>query len=256
MPEVELPDDLVRDLYLGPPDSFIDRRKALVGQLRSEGRREEAAVAGKLRRPTVAAWAVNQLAAGDDGRSALGELWDVGRRLEAVQSGSASGGAAALRQLAAERRDLVGQLVDIAADVLRAAGVDPSAHTEKVRATLESASLDADAAAVVEAGRLDKELDPPSGFGALGMMAPAEPEPETAEAEPPKRDDRELRRQLDRARAAAAAAHDKADAADLRVANLEQELESARESAARRRAAAEEADQALANLEELAELTD
>ena len=43
MPEVELPDELVRELYLGQPDSFIDRRKALVGQLRSAGRREEAA---------------------------------------------------------------------------------------------------------------------------------------------------------------------------------------------------------------------
>src|SRR5436190_23919503 len=76
----------VRELYAGPPESFIDRRKELVASLRKERRRAEATAAGKLRRPTVAAWALDRLAA--DAPDELRELVDLGGRLQSVQSGS------------------------------------------------------------------------------------------------------------------------------------------------------------------------
>ena len=49
------------DLYGLPLDRFTDERNALAKRLRQEGRRDEAAGVSKLRKPSLAAWAVNQL---------------------------------------------------------------------------------------------------------------------------------------------------------------------------------------------------
>jgi hypothetical protein len=49
------------DLYGVPLDRFVPERAALVRALRSAGEREQAAAVAALRKPSVAAWAVNQL---------------------------------------------------------------------------------------------------------------------------------------------------------------------------------------------------
>src|SRR6059058_3259568 len=49
------------ELYGLPLDRFVPERTALAKALRQQGRREEAAEVAKLRKPSVAAWAVNQL---------------------------------------------------------------------------------------------------------------------------------------------------------------------------------------------------
>ena len=49
------------DLYGLPLDRFIPERASLVRELRSGGEREQASVVAALRKPSVAAWAVNQL---------------------------------------------------------------------------------------------------------------------------------------------------------------------------------------------------
>ena len=50
-----------QELYGLPLERFTEERNALVKELRKEGRREEAAEVSNLRKPSVAAWAVNQL---------------------------------------------------------------------------------------------------------------------------------------------------------------------------------------------------
>ncbi|MEA2287422.1 MAG: hypothetical protein QOJ21_3465, partial [Solirubrobacteraceae bacterium] len=48
------------ELYGLPLDAFVPERDALAKELRSDGRREEAAEVKALRKPSVAAWGVNQ----------------------------------------------------------------------------------------------------------------------------------------------------------------------------------------------------
>ena len=56
-----MPVDSPEDLYGLPLSRFIPERDALVKALRSEKRRDDAAAAARMRKPSVAAWAVNQL---------------------------------------------------------------------------------------------------------------------------------------------------------------------------------------------------
>src|SRR3989442_162736 len=57
-----LSDADVERLYDAPLDSFVSERTALVKRLREAGARDAAARANALRKPTVPAWAVDQLA--------------------------------------------------------------------------------------------------------------------------------------------------------------------------------------------------
>src|SRR5690349_13850069 len=117
----------VRELYAGPPETFVERRNALAKELRAAKQKDEAAGVGKLRRPSGAAWALNLVVAahGED----FAQLLDLGRQLEDVQRG-AGGGAADLRRLTTERRGVVGRLVDAAAAEL---GGDAAGLREKLQ---------------------------------------------------------------------------------------------------------------------------
>lgn len=225
MPAVPEADEGVRELYAGPADTFVERRKELAKQLRSDGQREAAAEVARLRRPSRAAWALNRAVAADpDG---LPALVDVGRELEAVQRGE-GGGAAELRRLAGQRREQIGRLADAAEAEL---GGEGAGLREKLQGTLEAASVDPAVAEALAAGTLAKEVDPPSGFGPLGMApelrlvrdhnraAEAEPEPEP---EPDRRP--ELRAEL-------AEVNDELRQATKRVAALERDLQGARRQA-------------------------
>jgi hypothetical protein len=54
-------DDAVRELYQAPVDEFVAVRKRLAGELRAAGDRYGASRLAACKRPTIAAWAVNQL---------------------------------------------------------------------------------------------------------------------------------------------------------------------------------------------------
>src|SRR5262245_60036324 len=77
-------------LYGVDLDEFGAERARLVKELRSEGRREEAAQVGKLRKPTIAAWALNQLVRRN--RREVDLLLHAGHRLRQSQAGVVRGG--------------------------------------------------------------------------------------------------------------------------------------------------------------------
>ena len=83
------------DLYGLPLDRFIPERDALAKSLRADTKRDEAAEVTAMRKPTVAAWAVNQLVR-TQGR-AVGELFEAGDELRDAQAqllaGKGDGGA-------------------------------------------------------------------------------------------------------------------------------------------------------------------
>ncbi|MCU1380765.1 MAG: hypothetical protein JWN29_3748 [Acidimicrobiales bacterium] len=213
-------------LFRVPPAEFIAARDAEAKRLRAEGDKEGAAAVKALRRPTVGAWAVNQVAR--DHPELVDAVVDAGARVVDAQTILLSGGDPAdLRAATAARREAVG-----AASRAAVALAGP-AYRDGITATFDAAAADEDAAAAVRTGRLTRELDPPSSFALLGVAPPeAPPSPSPP---PPKIDEAALataRQRLDEARAAA---HDavrraqeaasQAEAARAVVADAEAEVE-------------------------------
>jgi hypothetical protein len=165
------------DLYGLPLDRFVPERGALARSLRADGRRQEAAEVAALRKPSVAAWAVNQLLR-TQGR-AVAELFDAGDRLREAQADllAGSGDGRALRSAGQRERAAVDALVTFARGLLTSEGQDLSPGTlEKVADTLHAAALDHDARRVLRDGRLERELRHVGlGIGDLPEAAPARP---------------------------------------------------------------------------------
>jgi hypothetical protein len=185
----------------------VAARNELAKQLRKAGDKQVADEVAKLRRPTPAAWAVNQLARRH--RNDLEDLVRKGEELRAAQDRALAGADAGdLRQAGRARREAVARLAELAEQILVERGGTPGAHAGEVAATLESASLDEEAAAEVLGGRLTTELHPPSGFGAFDLSEaalaerPARPKapPAEAAAGPTRRDVEEAKEAVDEAR--------------------------------------------------------
>lgn len=164
-------------LFDRDPDEFVAARDDLARRLRAAGERDAAGAVRDLRRPTVAAWAVNQVVR--QRREQFEALLAAGADLEQAQRRVLSGlGADALRAAAARRRELLEALRREAARILAEAGRG-AGHLDAVADTLEAASADRDAAREVGRARLERELPPPAGFGGLGGLAlvPEDPPP-------------------------------------------------------------------------------
>lgn len=167
-------------LFELPPEDFVKARDEAAKRLRAAGNAEGAAAVRRVRRPTVAAWAIDQLARREP--DAVRELVALGERLRSAQRRAISGvGAHELRELGAQRRRLVEQLAQEADDVLREAGrpVSASVH-QAITSTLEAATVSPEDAVALEQGRLERDLTPQSGFDAVGPFTVVEtPRPAT-----------------------------------------------------------------------------
>jgi hypothetical protein len=241
-------------LYGLAPEEFIAARDELARRLREQGDGAAAKRVGALRRPTVAAWAVNQAARRRP--ELVTDLLEAGERLRQAQRRALSGlRGGALRTAGAERRTAVERLLAEATGVLEESGRSPDAHRDAITASLQAASVDEAAAAAVRAGTLDREVAAPSGFGEVGglqlVQPPAEPEaPErpTGPARPRvkldparRREVEAARRQRDQRRREARAA---AKAAGQARETADRAAEAEREASAAARRLAEEATQA------------
>ena len=274
----------IDELYGGDPGEFVALRDALARELRGAGDREAAATVAKLRRPTVVAWAVNQV--GREHPTDLDELLASGEAVADAQAEAVGGGgAAALRDAMRERRDVVRRLAGAAVRLLDERGGGGETHRDEIVATLEAASLDPEAADLVRRGRLTKELPAPSGFGGAGdaaalfapapstRKAPAKKKAAAAKAAPAKKPDepkKPTKKQIDaatsahrrasqRAERAAAAAEDarrEADRAAAQVTRLEGELAAARDRATQLAEAAVAAEEDAATAQDAAAATE
>jgi hypothetical protein len=147
------------DLYGLPLERFVPERAALAKELRAAGRRDEAAGVAKLRKPSAAAWAVNQLVRTQ--RDATRELFAAGDAVRAAQADvlAGRGDARALHEAAARERDAVGGLVETARGLLGGDGHELSATTlVRIADTLHAAALDDALRDEVREGRLEREL--------------------------------------------------------------------------------------------------
>jgi hypothetical protein len=147
------------ELYRLPRDEFTAARNELAKRLRGDGRRAEAEQVKELRKPTAAAWIVNQVS-----RQARGEvknLLSAGERMRKARTPTQ------LRTASAAEREAITRLLGRVEDV---AGSQPAATVERVRETLHAAAGDAGVGALVRAGCLDREQRL-VGFGGSTLTA-------------------------------------------------------------------------------------
>ena len=160
-------------LYALPLDEFTRERDELAKQLRKDGDRDAAAEVKALRKPSVPAWAVNQVRR--DRPDDVRRLLEVTEELHRVYAGIASAGARErLGEAADMQRDLIRSLTRCAKELLEAGGASASEATlNKVADTFRAAALDEDLREEIADGRVVKERRA-AGLGPLASM-PAPP---------------------------------------------------------------------------------
>ncbi|BCK52867.1 hypothetical protein [Nocardia wallacei] len=259
-------EEATRRLYALDPAQFTAARDEQAKAARADGDRKLAAAIGKLRRPTVAAWAVNLLAhEAPEEVTALLELGDALRDAQRRLSGEQ------LRDLTAQRQQVVNALARKAGQL--AAGHDRTLSESVLREvgqTLHAALADPAVADHVRAGTLTAAANY-EGFGPAGpelaavpdrAAAPASERPKPGRAKSAEDRDAAARQELDDALAALESAREAIDSAqadldraaarvteaDDRIAALRAELERAEEqrrfAAAAQRSAQEAAHKA------------
>lgn len=158
-------DEATATLYRAPLSDFVAERKRLADELKAAGDKQGAVRLGKLARPPVSAWVVNQLWWRE--REAFERLLAAAARVKAGD-----------RDASQAHRQALARLRDLAAQMLKDSGNAASETTQRrVVATLSALAANGGFAPDAP-GMLSADRDPP-GFEALGFGAPAAP-PEAA----------------------------------------------------------------------------
>jgi hypothetical protein len=256
----------LRELYTTPPAQFVAARNELVKERRTAKDRDAAAALGKLRKPSLAEWALNSVVSthGDEVAAfleAAGTVRDA--QAAAIEGRKGPDVRGALRDL----REHSGQVLARAQEVLAGAGRDAAAEAGTVASRLTEVSASADASAQLGAGVLGSAVVLPADvFGELKSTARptkrqaakrsvSTKEPSAAASVTQTRERERAQREARRGRDAAAKALARAEAAVEKAAaavrNAERQLdqtqralaaaESERDDTARRLAEADEA---------------
>lgn len=210
-------DEVAGALSVLPPGEFTAARKARA----SEASGDLAKRISALRKPTVAAWAVNLLVA--DGQ--LGEAVELSQAMHEAQDDL---DAPELAKLGRQRRALVAGLARRAGELAGDAGTPLSASVvEDVEKTINAAIMDADAGAAVLTGRLVKAVTADSDFAEAvsGSLPGVAPRPA------PSRDDLAERRARKAAEADARNAARAASESERALSRVDAQLDRARERA-------------------------
>jgi len=254
-------DDRISELYRLPLDEFTAARDRLSKELRAGGDKDGAARVKALKKPNVAAWALNQLANRhpDD----LDRLFEATADVRDAQRKVMSGRKADLRAATDQRNAVVSKLTKLAQDVLEEGGHAAAGQTmSAIGDSLVAVASDEEGAEALRSGTLTREFKPGAvvDVGVLGVVEAGDEE----EDEPPADLDAGRRAALEAARrrveqtslaadAAEAEARrlaDEAEQADRRAKSAAEAAEFARRAAEARRAEADEAQEAAKRLEE------
>jgi hypothetical protein len=234
------------DLYGLPVEEFTKTRDELAKELRKNGKKEAADEVKALRKPTVSAWTINQLARRHP--QEMKALVKAGDDLRKAQRGAVSGrDPDKLREATRSHRDRLDDLTSLARHELDAGGQT----LQRVAQTLRAGSIDKQASKALLAGTLATDVEQ-AGFGPLlsevplparsrarpAKAAPAKPKPRKApdrtreqaaklrrQLQEARKDAREERRRADAAAREAERAQKSADKAEAQVGELEAQLE-------------------------------
>ena len=219
MPRDESPSE-ASDLYILPLGEFTAARDALAERLKAEGDTDEAERVAKLRKPSVAAWALN--------RAAQSHPELVSRLVDSHKMLRQAGSRQAVEQASVTRRQAVAAMTDAAMTELDNGSLQTR---DRVNRTLLAVATDAKGEADLAAGTLVRELEP-SGGGWGEIELPPLPEPDPAE---------EDARVAHEARERAGALEIEATDAEAQVETAKQALAEARRRAKQARSAADKA---------------
>lgn len=162
-------DAAIDALYAGPLDNFVAARNELVKRLRAAGDRSGAERVKVLPKPSVSAWAMNQLWWHE--RPSFQALLDAGAAVRAAQTGGA--GPTEQASVAKTRRRCLEQLLGCAEDHLARAGhATGGATLRRIGTSLEAAAAHGHAPIEPAPGRWYGDLEPP-GFEVLSLGSPA-----------------------------------------------------------------------------------
>ena len=154
----------LRSLYAVPPEEFMAERKRLVAAAKADGDAGVAKEIGALRKPSLAAWAVNLLAR--EAPDLVDGLADLGGRMRAAQGRLDTGTLTSLRP---ERDQLLEEVVRTTVQLVADAGRTCSAAAQQdVRATAIAALADEQATTAMASGALARPLSY-SGFGEVDL---------------------------------------------------------------------------------------
>jgi hypothetical protein len=166
-------EEAVTQLYGLAPEAFLDARRELAARAKAEKDTGLAKAVASVRKPTAAAWAVNQLVRHRPAEvERLLELADALHRAQDAMDGTA------LKTLGRQRTSLVDELVRATAEVALEAGSALSPPVaNQVRETFVAALASTSAAAAVGSGHLTRALSY-AGFGDVDLSeATAAPSP-------------------------------------------------------------------------------
>jgi hypothetical protein len=235
-------DDQVDRLYGLPLDRFTEARNALARELTRAGDREGAGAVRALRKPSLSAWALNQLSRScpDD----VERLLAAGADLRAAQARALDGDPSQLRRARQEEDEQVQAMAGRAASQMAEAGrpASPAQH-ERLTATLRAAATNDEASELLRHGRLVHDLEPAGfGFGELDEIDVVRRRPARERSTPDvsaDTPDRERERRAARREARRLASE--ADRATARAERLAREAADAERHAAELRRRADEA---------------
>lgn len=158
----------VDELFRLPLPEFTNARNTLAAQLKKAGRKDEADRVKALAKPSISAWAVNQLYWKH--REVFDRLIASGERFHKAQTSRSAGKLADMREALDARREALTQLSDLTTSILRGAGHNPTLDTiRRITTTLEALSAYASRSDAPRAGLLTHDVDPP-GFESLASL--------------------------------------------------------------------------------------
>jgi hypothetical protein len=170
-------EDDVDALFKLPLAEFTGARNNLAARLKREGRADDSNFVKALAKPSISAWAVNQLHWNH--REAFDRLLATSQQFRQSQTSHTTTRMADLRASLDARREALSQLSDLATVLLREAGHNPTPDTiHRITTTLEALSAHATLSGGPTPGRLSEDVDPPS-FASLAALIPGIPGTDT-----------------------------------------------------------------------------
>ena len=211
-------------LYALDPGEFVAERDRVARELRDAGQREEAEQVKSLRKPTVSAATINQLARRE--RREVDLLLDAGHRLrEAQQKLLAGEDPGSLDEARRIEREALVKLRRAAQAILAESGRESSTTLDRIMTTLQAAAVSDEGRELLALGRLTGDLEA-TGFDLLAPMAKGAPKRKRP-APRPKPKPKPDRRRIEQARAKVREAERHLRAAERGAEKARSELERA-----------------------------
>ena len=166
-------DEALEALYAVSPEEFVPTRTGLAKQLKAEGQTDDAAAIAAVRKPPLAAWALNQLSRRN--RREVDLLLDAGHRLREAQAAVLRGaGRDVFERAKSDETKALVRLLDEAEKMLEDRGTASPTVLGQIRESLEAAAVSDDGRTLLARGQFTGPISR-SGFDLVGELAAGAP---------------------------------------------------------------------------------